>query len=128
MSSSWGRSYSSRNTRLLRSLIKRGRIVVDIESGIVHNRQGKPFRVVDNWCGYQRFRCKIRRRGKWINSWFFVHKAIFISTNPKLRRGFEIDHIDFDTRNNRLSNLQYIRVRENNARKNPKTQGTESAF
>lgn len=124
----WSRSYSRRNTRLLRTLLKDGRIVADPESGRALTRKGVPFKETPNWCGYLRFRFQLVRRGKRINAWFFVHKAIFISTNPKLRKGFEIDNVDFDHRNNRIANLQYIRVRENAARKNPKTKGAEPAF
>lgn len=105
-----------------------GRIIADPERGVILSRKKKVFKEVPNWCGYLRFRFRVKRRGKWINAWFFTHKAIFLAENPKLKKGFEIDHIDFDPTNNRRSNLRYIPVRDNMKRKNPNTNDAPPAF
>lgn len=103
----WSRSYSKQNTRLLRKLIASGRIRVDAENGrVYHSKVECP--QIENHCGYMRFRVKVKKRGKFVNAWFFVHKAVFFSTNPRLKKHYEINHKDYDTKNNRLSNLEYI--------------------
>lgn len=82
----WSRSYSSRNTRLLRSLMKQGRVKVDAENGIVLKRNGKPYYIETNWCGYQRFKVRIWRDGKYRTAWFFVHKAVFFFREPEAQK------------------------------------------
>lgn len=111
----WSRNYSARNTRLLRSTIARGRIVVNVAEGIVTWPNGKPIATEKNFWGYIRFRIKIRKRkgAKLVNAWFFVHKAVVLARGQKLKRHHEINHIDGNRANNRGENLEYIHRRDN---------------
>ena len=114
----WSRNYSRRNTRLLRSLIRSGRIVVDCENGIVLRPNGEPYATTPNFWGYTRFRIRIKRRGKTINAWFFLHKAVWLAGGGKLNRpNHELNHIDHNRANARRNNLEYIHRKLNKAHK-----------
>jgi hypothetical protein len=52
----------------------------------------------------------------------YVHRAVltsFVGPAPDDGEVWTVDHIDYDLRNNRLSNLRYLTIEENSARHSP---------
>jgi hypothetical protein len=52
--------------------------------------------------------------------YYYVHQLVMLTFVGPCPEGLEIDHINLDTSNNRLSNLRYVTHRENIKSRRPK--------
>lgn len=60
--------------------------------------------------GYEIYNLSINKKGKK----FKAHRLVYFSFNPCEDKTLQINHIDKDKRNNSLSNLELVSLRENN--------------
>lgn len=70
------------------------------------NRMLSPY---DNGLGYKQI--KLRLNGKRYNR--YVHRLVWEAFNGPIPENFEINHIDHDKSNNKLSNLELVTHSEN---------------
>lgn len=111
MNDFWRNHRSDNNEALLKAL-DLGNIIV--KNDRVYNRAGKPFFIRRNFWGYPSTTVKIN--GKTHS--FYLHKIIWVAANGLVPFGFQIDHIDKDPRNYKLSNLRLLSIEENRERVN----------
>lgn len=98
------------NTDKLLRYLAEGRVCIDIETGTVLKRDGTPFYIRVNGNGYKRF--KVKESGR--TTWFFVHKAVWLSANPEpIRFPYVIDHVNRDRMDCRLVNLRLVHIATN---------------
>lgn len=65
--------------------------------------------------------------GKGNKKRIYLHRLIFETWIGEIKEGFEIDHIDFNPRNNNVKNLRQISIAENRSRKKiPTKRGVNS--
>lgn len=102
------RKHRRDNTRRLRSLIRSGKIVVDVLTGSLKWSSGKPIAVHDNGCGYLRFKIQTP-----VNRWYFVHKAVYLASGKPYRHDRDIDHVNHDRQDNRAENLSLLTPGDN---------------
>jgi hypothetical protein len=80
-------------------------------------KKGKVLRGIYDESGYKQV--TLYGAVKKYKSTYGIHRIVFFSFNPDvtIKKGYEVDHIDNDKENNRLSNLQYIKCRHNSAKR-----------
>jgi hypothetical protein len=100
---------SARNTRILKTLLKRGQIIVDHETGKLYKPNGDDLYCRVSETGY--VKCEARHRGRRL--YFYAHKAVWLSAHGSIRRGHVIDHINFENAENSIHNLQTLTVLKN---------------
>ena len=90
--------------------IDEGKISVDCENAEIYSHHsGRNFKQMVNWAGYH-----------YLDFTFFnerwsvlVHRIVYLARHREIPEGYEIDHIDRDTSNNRISNLRAVTRYEN---------------
>lgn len=68
-------------------------------------------------------KCKRNKKGKLLPDQHYIHRLVWETFKGEIPEDKEIDHIDGDTRNNRLSNLQVITRRSNMLKYNKEKYG-----
>ena len=81
------------------------------DGSIIHIVKQKPHFGNKNNIGYMK--CRVRKFGESGFKDYYVHKLVWETYNGEIPIGKEIDHIDNNKENNRLSNLQLITHSEN---------------
>lgn len=95
-----------RNTRALLYAFSSGILDCDPELGIIL-KDGKP--IWTDGGTYRRFYFSVS--GTRFSA--FVHKAVWLYVHGTIAEGEEIDHLNTDTQDNRISNLQSVTKLEN---------------
>jgi len=95
---------------------------------ISHKKQNpkilKPQRATQSSKGYQQVRLYSPETPK--GKLFYIHRIVWESHNGEIPEGFEIDHINNDTTNNSLENLQLLTRRENCKKWSVETYGIDA--
>lgn len=81
--------------------------------GDVRNKQGRVLRPASNGIGYLRLCLRDNGRAKTL----YVHRLVCQAFLGSPQCGLEVDHINHDRSDNRVSNLRWLPVRENRQRK-----------
>lgn len=115
---------SDSNTKAILEGLRMGIIKVDAENGKIFNSKGYELKQVPNFFGYPQVQCKIGIS----NVKMFVHKAVWVSVHGPVPPDFEIDHIDNNNRNPKISNLQLLHWRQNIMKITQKKTPLQEAF
>lgn len=90
--------------------LKEGKISVDCENGEIYSHQSqRNFKQFVNWAGYHYLDFKFFG----MRASVLVHRIVYLSKYGAIPDGFEIDHIDRDTHNNKISNLRAVSREDN---------------
>lgn len=116
MSSSYWNNHRKANNEALLLALSLGNIVVKDDR--VLDRRGNEFAVKCNVWGYPRTTVKINNK----THSFYLHKIIWVAANGVVPNGFEIDHIDKDKANYKLSNLRLLTPVQNLDRRTDKVE------
>lgn len=101
------RSHRIANNEALLPALQLGRIIIKEDE--VYGVKGNHLKVRTNFWGYPQTVVKIRGRAHS----FFLHKIIWVAANGIVPNGLEIDHIDRNKKNYRLSNLRLLSSEDN---------------
>lgn len=85
-------------------------------TGRIQNIKGKMLSKTPDKDGY--YRCGLSKKGKVSN--YFVHKLVAICFLGDRPDNFQVNHIDGNKNNNKVSNLEYCTMRDNITHKNTK--------
>lgn len=90
--------------------IYEGKISVDCEKGEVFSHHAnRNFKQMVNWAGYHYLDFKFFGERYSV----LVHRIVYLAKYKHILWGLEIDHIDRDTSNNKISNLRAVSRCEN---------------